>query len=109
MKRALVAMLAAAALAGCAGQNAAQQTAAGIMGSYTVAATGIASYAASPGADPAKVTMLRQCDAAAWTAVQPVAVALQKGTVPTVSANSAATAALGALDGCLTANGVKVQ
>lgn len=91
-------------LAACSQPNSAVT---GLMASYTLAATGVASYAEQPGSDPAKVKAVRACEAAAWTEVKPVSDALVAKQSPTDAAVSSAMSAVSALNVCLTSFGVK--
>lgn len=104
MKHLLVAAAAFGLLAGCQQPNSA---ATGLMASYTLAATGVASYAAQPGSDPRKVKALRACEDATWAEVKPVSDALIAKQSPTDAALANATDGVAKLNTCLTSFGAK--
>lgn len=106
MKRVLP-LVALGLLAGCGSQQQQSQEVTALMAGYTLAATGVASYANAPGSDPAKVKAVRACEDAAWKEVKPVSDALLAKQPPTDAAMANANAALNALNSCLTSFGVK--
>lgn len=77
-----------------------------VMAAYTLAATGVASYAGAPGANPAVVRTVRACEMSAWLLVRPVAAALLAKTSPTTAAVAAASGAVSQLQSCMANAGV---